>query len=419
MIIMHERSSVAVRMAVISLISLILLSAIAVLPLTKSDALGIAVSPSQLYINDMLRGTSANYSIRVYNPDSTYTLRYTISVNETINDTVSVSPTSGTIAPKSSADVLIAARVSTTKPNGLYKGTLHVSSELQVPANGQAGAGGNVVVQPAVDMSVSYSVTDKQKIGLVVNNLELFDTEQGVAFPFNINATGTGNVDAQPVIKLNLTGVENTTAKATYQITNVSIKARTTQGVYTTYPNTLPVGQYRARADVIFNGTSIFNVTQLVEVFQKGVLKSKGELDVVRIEGSTFVNSGDTVKLIGSFKNVGQTGINGTLVCEVREDVGGDNETGGKLVGTAQSNTLEVLPGQTVDLAAYYTPHEAGTFVVNGHVQYANKVTDDKATILTVSDSGTTAMIVGGVIVIGAIVVAGLYYLRRTGRWGS
>jgi hypothetical protein len=118
--------------------------------------------------------------------------------------------------------------------------------------------------------------------------------------------------------------------------------------------------------------------------------------------------------------NTGQIGINGTLVCEVQEDVGGSNETGGKLVGMAQSNKLEVLLGQTVDLAAYYTPQASGSYIVTGHVQYANKVTEDKATVLTVSDSGSSLFtIVAGLIIIGAVIAVGLYYLRRTGRWGT
>jgi hypothetical protein len=408
----HERSSSAVR---ITVISLILFALVVVMPLPRSEAYGIAVSPSQMYINDMLRGTSADYQIRVYNPDPTYTLRYDITVNDTISDTISVSPSTGTIPPQSSTVVVIQARVSTTKPNGLYNGTVHVSSAIEMPSeNNPTG----VVVQPAVNVVVSYSVTDQQKSGLVVNSLQLFDTEEGMAFPLSMNATGTGNVDAQPVIRLDLTGVGNNSAKSTYEITNVTIKPRMAQDVHTTYPNTLPKGQYVARADVLFNGTSIFNMTKQVEVFEKGILKSKGELTLVKIDGSTFVNTGDTVKLIAPFTNTGEIGINGTLVCEVREDVGGSNVTGGKLVGTAQSNTLAVLPGQTVDLATYYTPQKAGSYIVLGHVQYANKVTENKGTVLTVSDSGSGILpIVAGIVIIGALIATGLYYLHRTGRW--
>lgn len=131
-------------------------------------------------------------------------------------------------------------------------------------------------------------------------------------------------------------------------------------------------------------------------------------------EGAAFAGSHH----FAPFRNTGEVGINGTLVCEVREDVGSTNETGGKLVGTAQSNTLEVLPGQTVDLATYYTPQKAGAYIVSGHVQYANKVTENKGTVLTVSDSGGgILLIVAGIVIIGALIAAGLYYLRRTGRW--
>lgn len=411
---MHQR---ALAVAHITVICVILLGFVVVMPIQKSNAVGIAVSPSEIYINDMLRGTSANYSVQVFNPDPASTLHYNITVNDTINDTISVSPSTGTISPKSSEVVMIEARVSDTKPDGLYNGTVHVSSVINVPKEqNQTG----IIPQPAVNVLVSYSVTGTQKAGLVVNELQLFDTEEGMAFPLSMNATGTGNVDAQPVIKLNLTGVGNTTAASTHEITNVSVKPRTAQDVYTTYPNTLPVGQYEARADVLFNGTSIFNTTKQVEVFEQGVLKSKGELTAMKIDGSTSVNTGDTVKFVAPFSNTGQVTINGTLVCEVREDVGGTNETGGKLVGVAQSNPLEVLPGQTVDLATYYAPQNAGAYIVSGHVQYANKVTANEATVLTVSDSGSGIVpIVAGVIIVGALLVGGVYYMRKTGRWGQ
>jgi len=403
----------ALQAAHIAISVLIASAIVAALPLPHADAAGIAVSPSQVYFNDMLRGTSADYSVRVYNPDKTYSLSYNITVNDTISDTISVSPSSGDVAPQSSTVIVISAHVSPTKPNGLYNGTVLVNSQISVPQeNGQSG----VILQPAVNIVVSYSVTDQQTMGLVVNNVQLFDTEEGVAFPLSMNATGTGNVDAQPVIRLTLTGVGNNTASGTSDIANVTIKARTTQDVHTTYPNTLAKGQYTARADVLFNGTSIFNTTKQIEVFEKGILKSKGGLTAIHIDGSSFVKTGETVKLTAPFTNTGEIGVNGTLVCEIREDVGGSNVTGGKLVGTAQSNTLEVLPGQTVELSTYYTPHAAGAYIITGHVQYANKVTEDKATVLTVSDSGNTVLLIAAGVIIGAVIVGGLYYLRRTGR---
>ncbi len=342
---------------------------------------------------------------------------YNLTVNDTISDTISVSPSTGTIAPQSSEMVLIAAHVSNTKPNGLYNGTVHVSSVINVPKeNNQTVA----TLQPAINVVVSYSVTDKQKLGLTVNSLQLYDTEEGVPFPLTINGTGTGNVDAIPVIRVSLTSVTSNSTVGTYEIENVTIKARATQDAHVTYPNTLPKGQYRARADVFYNGTSIFNTTKQVEVFEKGVLKSKGELTAVKIDGSTFVNTGDPVKFAAPFNNVGEVTINATLACEIREDRGGTDVTGGKLVGTAQSNTLEVLPGQRVDLNAYYTPQKAGAYIVTGHVQYANKVTENKGTVLTVSDSGSGLVpIVAGLIIVGALVVGGVYYMRKTGRWGQ
>jgi hypothetical protein len=75
---------------------------------------------------------------------------------------------------------------------------------------------------------------------------------------------------------------------------------------------------------------------------------------------------------------------------------------------------LLVLPGQTANLVAYFSPASVGQYHIDGHVAYANKQTEDKATILNVQDSGANWLLIGGIIVVGAAVVAvGVYYYKR------
>ena len=91
-----------------------------------------------------------------------------------------------------------------------------------------------------------------------------------------------------------------------------------------------------------------------------------------------------------------------TLRLEISKD--------GRLVANVNSDPMLILPDQTVSLIAYITPGSAGQYHVDGHVAYANKQTEDKATILNVHDSGPNTLLLAGVIIVGAAVVAlGVY----------
>jgi len=95
-----------------------------------------------------------------------------------LSDTIAVSPSTGTIAPKSS-EVASQVRPDHQAQWPLIR-TVHVSSVIEVPKeNRETG----FIIQPAVNLIVSYSVTDLQKIRPTVNNLQLFNTDEGLASP--------------------------------------------------------------------------------------------------------------------------------------------------------------------------------------------------------------------------------------------
>lgn len=133
-------------------------------------------------------------------------------------------------------------------------------------------------------------------------------------------------------------------------------------------------------------------------------MKSKGELE--RISLNPWSTVGEAVKLTGVFTNTGEVGVNGTPRLDISKD--------GKLVATANSDPLLVLPRQTANLVAYFAPASAGQYDIDGHVAYANKQTEDKATILNVQDSGTNTLLLAGIIVaIAAVVAIGVYYYQK------
>jgi hypothetical protein len=357
---------------------------------------GLAVSPSEVRISDMLRGSTANTTITVYDPSDS-PISYTANVSSNISDAISVAPNSGSVAGKSSAPLTVTVHVSETKPNGVYNGSILI--------NASVSSQGQVTIVPAIEIKASYSVTDRETQGLTIRGVQLFDTEFGSPFPFLVSGTGTGNVDAVGHLRVDLQDAKTNASVGTFNSTQFTITARKTEKASGTFGNaSIPVGQYLAHADVMFNGTSIYNYTKQVEVFQPGVLRSKGELE--RIDLKPWCTIGETVKLTGVFKNTGEVGINGTLRLEMSKD--------GKLVANASSDTLLVLPGETVSLAAYFTPASAGQYQITGHVAYANKQTEDMPTILNVQNSGANMWLIGGVVAAAiAAGAVGVYYYRK------
>lgn len=384
---------------------LIVLLFVATAGVTKADGAGMAVSPATVSLSDVLRGGSAEQIIQVYNPDPANAISYTISVNDTIKDAISVTPSSGTIPAKSSASVTVAAKVPQTKANGQYNGTLTI--DQQAPANG-AGRIGAVTV-PSLSVQVSYSVTDQQKLSLKVLDLQYFDTEEGLPFVIALNATNEGNVDATPTLKVRLSDLNNTTV-LTREISTIIIAPSKTANATTTAPNNLSQGQYHVHTDVVLGNDTLYNKTGLVEVFAKGALRTKGELLVLSIGNSVFFNTGDIVKIAGTFRNTGQLPVSPRLVCEIRAD-----SDQGKLVDVAQGDPVAVTPGQTVNLTAYYTPKDPGQYAISGHAAYGNKITETQGTMINVANSGPNLLTVAliGVIIVAALGAIGYYYTKR------
>ena|SRR5674476_235854 len=150
--------------------------------------------------------------------------------------------------------------------------------------------------------------------------------------------------------------------------------------------------------------------TGLVGVLAKRALKTKGELLVLSIGSSVFFNTGDIVKITGTFRNTRQLPISPKLVCEIHAD-----SDQGKLVDVAQGDPLAVTPGQTIDLTAYYTPKDPGQYAVSGHAVYGDKVPEARGTLINVGSSGLNVLSVTliGVIVLAALGAIGYYFTQR------
>ena len=377
---------------------------------TKASAVGLAVSPPRVSFDDMLRGGHAEQSMVVYNADPANEANYSVTVNNTISDAITITPLNGTIPPKSSVHLTIAADIPKTKANGQYNGTVTIDELAQGGVRTGGGGGGGVGAVPTVSLLavVSYSVTDKQKLSLRVNSLAILDTEEGMGLPVALNGTNTGNVDANPTLTISLTNMNNTSVLSS-QVKNITIHASKTENVSVTLPHTLAKGQYKARTDVVLGDKTIYNTTGLVIIYEKGMLRTKGELNEVSANNDARFTAGDVVKIIGVFINTGQLTVNAKLVCEVRAD-----SAEGKIVGTTQSDELTVTPGQTMNLTTYYTAKDPGTYVVSGHVVYGKLITQTMATRINVSPSGWNVLPIAlGVVAALVIGAAAYWYVRR------
>jgi hypothetical protein len=190
-------------------------------------------------------------------------------------------------------------------------------------------------------------------------------------------------------------------------LTNSPSRVSHTENATAIVPQNLTTGQYRISADVMLAGNRTFNGTGLINVFKAGTLNKTGQLLTLSIGNSVFFNTGDIVKITGTFRNTGELPVSAKLVCEVTAD-----STTGKLAGVVDGDPLQVTPNQTLDLTAYYTARDAGRFVINGHALFGDKVSESKSTMINVSASGLDVLPIAlaVLVVIGAV---GSYYYYR------
>jgi hypothetical protein len=136
----------------------------------------------------------------------------------------------------------------------------------------------------------------------------------------------------------------------------------------------LDIGQYWADiSSPICKGNALVTFS----IVEKGDIVDKGEL--MSVTNPLWVKTGDIVPIKAVFRNTGERYESAELK--------GTIKLADQIIKVIETDPLDVAPGETVTLETFFNPKMPGQYHINARVQYNNKLTFWKQSILNALES--------------------------------
>ena len=385
----------------------IITATILILALTGfACGISIGAGPSTIQFSDVIKGGYAEDYFNVATSGGE-NLTCTAKVSGPIKDWIALDSGDGFIlVPDTIKRVKVILQPPADIANGEYYGKINV---VAAPTS-QVGSGAGMAVGAGVEINVRVMVTGEQKISFPTEGVAVSDTELSYPIKFNVVITNTGNVKVSPPIEIEISDKITGVTKKTFTYTQTEVFPTKRQEIIFTVPSTgLDVGQYNAKVKVNTDEQTVsFNI------MPKGTLALSGRLLQVYLN-KIWVETGETVKITGAFKNEGDLQIEKAKLVVEAYLIDEKYQTE-KLVKTVESEPLDVAVGESIDLSTYFTPEKDGRYRIRGVIMYSGKQTSAKESVLNVNPR--PANYTPYYITIGVLVILIVYYLTRKGEDG-
>jgi hypothetical protein len=333
------------------------------------QALGVAVGPTNIEINDALRGGEYKRTITIFNPSSDDT-EYTITAEGEAANWTSffyLNPEKPienkiSISGKSNVPVLVKIKVPDDITNDTYNAKIIVQT---VPPEGLEGTGVATIMQATSTLTINVK-GEQIRDGEVIR-ISVVDTEVGIPARIETLFKNTGNVIVKPEINCVILKETQELAEISYADTEVGVENQDTITVEWNTDNQRE-GEYTARVSVFLDDRLLTTKDIPFELFPPGTLTKEGEFVSFYYEGQPALNS--LLKIEGIFSNTGQVASYASLVAEIYRD--------DALFDTVESEKTLAPVGQKVGTSVYYTFEEVGNYTIKGLISYDGKRTDTK-----------------------------------------
>ncbi len=369
---------------------------------------GIGIYPTEISFDDALRGGDYFRTVGVVN-DSDFQRVFSFKPGGEAGQWLSlVDMTDRTkvvdsvlVPPHSDGRVLLRLSVQPDVANGQYAGTVTVLGEAApVELGGGAGAG----VSVGGEISIEVKVTGTQNIAGSLIDVATSDTEVGLPLQVRTTIQNSGNVRIQPQIGLAV-------------VTQATVVGQTTFATDPVYPQEIKTlisqwdstnaatGDYVARVAVNFGGLDLGRRELPFKVFPRGTLTRQGVLDSLELVSQP--KPGSAAKVIATFRNTGQI--------ESRAAFVGELYRGSELIQGVTSPEKFVAKGDTGSLEVFLNIPKAGTYTLNGKVNFEGKESEVKELTFRVAGDSSLPIWLWVGVVAGVIVaaMAGRSLLRR------
>lgn len=366
------------------------------------SAMGIGVAPSEVSIENALRGGEAEATVTIFNTgsqDDTFLLSASGDISEWVsyynkNDPETIIETID-IPGSDKVQVLAVFQIPADAQNENYYGSLDITT---APKNTSTeGVGQHLIV--GASSKITIAVTGEQKIDGKVIGITIADTEHNNPLKVKVIFENTGNVIVNPKIDVIIYQNENEVHRYVHQSTKVKpTLTETIIAIWNTTSSDVPE-DYIANVTVSLEGRTIESKNVLFKILPFGSLTRQGNLTEIIVEKEPVI--GTPLRIGAVFKNTGMIESLAKFSGEVYRD--------GDFIDTITSDELLVEINKEVMLISYFKPESAGDYLIKGKVTYAGKETPVKeVTFIVPKDKGMPGF--GGIS--GVIMIITLFLLR-------
>lgn len=338
---------------------LVLLSLV-VLVVLSTNVLGMGLSPSFFYLDEMIRGNTYEKNFRALNLDGSsanitlgatggaqdWISFYDLETNEEIKTIF--------VPAKSDVPFRVEFKVPADAPNGVYEGYLtitpDVDSELENPVS--------IVTRNLYQLQVSGT----EKIAGTVDGISAPDTESGQLLRIQYGFRNTGNVGATPTAKLIVSKggevIDSVEVEGTY------VKRATFfNQEFTWDTENRGTGDFSANVEIVLDGKTIAKEDIPFNLAPRGTYTADGLVGEVVKPSHVTVNS--VAKTQIQFFNKGQIDVKAKVVAEVTKN--------GKVIDVIQGDEFAINAGDSDNLYFYFKPSQEGNYEITPKVIYGGK----------------------------------------------
>jgi hypothetical protein len=368
---------------ILTILTLILINLIILSPLISAE--GFAISPSEIKLENGLKGGVFKKQIRIINTNN-YELNVNLSIDGSIKDWItfkdneSNSITSIYIPANDYNDIIINIDIPEDAANEEYNSTIYAST---TPETGDDESGTSTTVLLKIQADIYVDVTGVQILTGKVHSISANDIEINYPFRIMIDFQNTGNVNAYPEIYLNIVKDNAIIYSNVYSDEYFKVNEQEIIQIEWNSTNNDP-GEYIANITVKLDDEIIEFKSIEFNIFKEGTLTRNGTLIKITPTGLPLVNR--FLKISGEFENTGEIDTYAQFFIEVYRD--------DDLILINKSDIFTLIPGEILSIPCYFEIEESGEYQVLGYVNYQGKLSETKELNFTVepavSDDDTT-----------------------------
>jgi hypothetical protein len=332
------------------------------------SALGLALAPSEIQIDNGLKGTeyvktlviiNTGDSPMIYSLNSSGDMVTWISYYEMTDLEQQIS--SIKIDGKDKRTLAVKIRIPDDAANGNYSSSLVAESTPEDVASGSA-------VKLKMSSLLNVSVIGDEILSGIVKSITISDTEESYPLIINVEFQNNGNVIATPLIEAEIYSKVN----PEILIDNIIFAQ---EGVRLNEKKVIQVswdtrgqslGDYTVEITVSLGGKVLQTTNKYFEILPLGTLSRTGQITEIYITGDRSINN--PVKINADFINTGRINAQGKFFGEIYNK--------DKLIDTIQSEESIVPISGTKTFSGYFTPESSGNYVIKGKVVFGGKETD-------------------------------------------